>query len=152
MEGHTSCVAEVDTITEEIQGHYKALMNELKAVEPEASMEEHNKFIMDNLPKLKTLRVQLLRKKPNVQPPRQVVMTVNTGVSSGSAITANLVILGGGMKAAKLAAISAPKFSGKAQDYAEFKAKFQSMVEGQYDSASQFVYLLEGFIRRSRMI
>ena len=119
-------------------------MNELNAVKPNASMDDHNRFIVENLPKLKTIRVQLLSKKPSTQTQRPVA-AMNAGAANGVAIAATPVSQGGGgMKAAKLAAISAPKFSGKAQDYAEFRTKFQSMVEGHYDSATQLVYLQEG--------
>ena len=123
LEGHNSCLSEIEVITEEIQGRYRALMNELKAVEPDASMDEHNQFIVLNLPKLKTIRVQLLSKKPSTQPQRPVA-AMNAGAANGVAVAAAPVTQGGGMKAAKLAAISAPKFSGKAQDYAEFKTKY----------------------------
>ena len=143
LEGHNSCLSEIEVITEEIQVNYRALMNELKAVEPDAPMDEHNRFVVENLPKLRTIRVQLLSKKPSAQTQRPVV-AMNGGAANGVAIAATPVSQGGGMKAAKLAAIAAPKFSGKAQDYSEFKTKFQSMVEGHYDSATQLVYLQEG--------
>ena len=67
-----------------------------------------------------------------------------SGVSSVSPVVVSSVSTGEGVKAAKLAAISAPKFSGKAQDYSEFKSKFKSMVEGHYDAATQLVYLQDG--------
>ena len=143
IEGHESCMAEVEVITDEIQSNYRSLMDELKSVEPGASMEDHSRFIVENLPKLKTIRVQLLSKKPSNQSQRRSTAAIG-GTASEAANVVNQVTHGGGIKAAKLAAISAPKFSGKAQDYAEFKSKFQSMVEGHYDSATQLVYLQDG--------
>ena len=55
-------------------------MSELKAVEQEGSMETHNKFIVENLPKLKTIRFQLLSKKPSIPPQRQVA-ALNAGAN-----------------------------------------------------------------------
>ena len=128
---------------------FKGYADEIRSINPEnkdALLDEHSTYLVNNLPKVKALRISLLSKKPKQAPMTSAARSSGaSGVSSALPVVASSVSTGGGsVKAAKLAAISAPKFSGKAQDYSEFKSKFKSMVEGHYDAATQLVYLQDG--------
>ena len=141
---HTLLSRQVLDLQKQVETEYRDLAREIRNqdVENRAELETtHNNYLAEKIPEVRKLITDTNAKKPG---PMATHRPADDVPVAGVADRAGARGSRDDRRQAKLKPISAPVFSGKAQDYAQFKMKFQEMVEPFFDQSSQLEYLESG--------